>query len=295
MVVKDTHRSPMFCFLNTCLSVDLKLFFVVTSLTMRARKDKWNYLIQAVSHALEVLEALASNKGPLGVTELSKQLKLHKNNIFRLLATLEVRGYVVQDDINERYYLGPKTMSLAHAYEQYSSAFLKSEAPVKAVKNRIDENVYFVILVQDQAYYINGRESSQSVRAGFKKGMSMPILKSAGGRLLAALTMSNQAINALGDTSFKNSVEEIRNSFMYVTNSLEKEIISVAVPVKETNNNIIGAIQVDAPVYRISAPELIQQTSKGLMDYYDQSGLKDTMPVALEVERIVESAKDIRL
>ncbi|MCS6961461.1 MAG: IclR family transcriptional regulator [Deltaproteobacteria bacterium] len=262
---------------------------------MRGKKDKWNYLIQAVSHALEVLEALVNNKGPLGVTELSKQLKLHKNNIFRLLATLEVRGYVAQDDLNERYYLGPKTMSLAHAYEKYSSAFLKSEAPVKAVRNRIDENVYFVILVKDQAYYINGRESSQAVRAGFKKGVSVPILQSAGGRLLAALTMTNQEISSLGDSSFKNSVEEIRNSHLFLTNSLEKEIISVAVPVKETQNTIVGAIQVDAPVYRISPAELINLTSKGLMDYYDQSGLKDTMPVAIEIERMTATAKEIRL
>ncbi|MCS6893696.1 MAG: helix-turn-helix domain-containing protein [Deltaproteobacteria bacterium] len=262
---------------------------------MRARKDKWNYLIQSVSHALEVLEELVNHKGPLGVTELSKQLKLHKNNIFRLLATLEVRGYVAQDDLNERYYLGPKTLSLAQAYEQYSSAFLKSEAPVKAVRNRIDENVYFVILVKDYAYYINGRESSQSVRAAYKKGHSVPLLQSAGGRLLAALTMTSQEINALGDASLKNSVEDVKSNYVYVTNNIEKEIISVAVPVKETNNRIIGAIQVDAPVYRISASELINMASRGLMDYYDQSGLKDTLPVALEVEKMVSVAKEIRL
>lgn len=63
-----------------------------------ARKDKAEYIIQAVSHALDLLEQFHDDVDELGVTELSKRLKLHKNNVFRLLATLESRGYIEQKD-----------------------------------------------------------------------------------------------------------------------------------------------------------------------------------------------------
>src|SRR5579875_482868 len=53
------------------------------------RRDKANYLIQSVAHALDVLEQFSGEQDELGVTELSRRLKLHKNNVFRLLATLE--------------------------------------------------------------------------------------------------------------------------------------------------------------------------------------------------------------
>ena len=56
------------------------------------KKAKSDYLIQSVSRALDILEAFTANEGELGVTELSRRLKLHKNNVFRLLATLETRG-----------------------------------------------------------------------------------------------------------------------------------------------------------------------------------------------------------
>ena len=52
------------------------------------RREKSNYIIQSVSHALDVLEQFFQDADELGVTELSKRLKLHKNNVFRLLATL---------------------------------------------------------------------------------------------------------------------------------------------------------------------------------------------------------------
>ena len=72
------------------------------------RREKSNYIIQSVSHALDVLEQFFGDADELGVTELSKRLKLHKNNVFRLLATLESRGYIEQ---NQR----PRTTGSASA------------------------------------------------------------------------------------------------------------------------------------------------------------------------------------
>ena len=75
------------------------------------RREKTNYIIQSVAHALDVLEDFKGDAVELGVTELSKKLKLHKNNIFRLLATLEARGYIEQNKSTENYRLGLKFFS----------------------------------------------------------------------------------------------------------------------------------------------------------------------------------------
>jgi hypothetical protein len=47
------------------------------------RREKSNYTIQSVSHSLDVLEQFNGSVDEIGVTELSKRLKLHKNNVFR--------------------------------------------------------------------------------------------------------------------------------------------------------------------------------------------------------------------
>ena len=52
------------------------------------KRSKSDYVIQTVTNALRVLEAFR-DKEELGVTELSRRLGLHKNNVFRLLATLD--------------------------------------------------------------------------------------------------------------------------------------------------------------------------------------------------------------
>src|ERR1051325_2092290 len=80
------------------------------------RREKTNYVIQSVSHALDVLEQFRGEANELGVTELSKRLKLHKNNVFRLLATLESRGYIDQNRATENYRLGIRCLQLGRSY-----------------------------------------------------------------------------------------------------------------------------------------------------------------------------------
>src|SRR5660398_318512 len=77
------------------------------------RRDKSNYIIQSVAHALDVLEEFLDETEELRVTELSKKLKLHKNNVFRILATLQSRNYIEQNRSNDNYRLGIKCSSWA--------------------------------------------------------------------------------------------------------------------------------------------------------------------------------------
>ena len=79
------------------------------------RRSKSDYVIQTVTNALRVLEAFR-DKEELGVTELSRRLGLHKNNVFRLLATLEDKGYVEQCADSDRYQLGVRCLELGYTY-----------------------------------------------------------------------------------------------------------------------------------------------------------------------------------
>jgi IclR family KDG regulon transcriptional repressor len=62
--------------------------------------------VQSLERGLVVLEALVKN-GPSGVTSLSAELDLDKTIVHRLLATLQMMGYVTQDT-NRKYTVGPK-------------------------------------------------------------------------------------------------------------------------------------------------------------------------------------------
>src|SRR5690554_4483743 len=69
-------------------------------------KDKSNYYIKSIKRAIRVLDSFSLEENKLGVTELSKKLKLHKSTVHRILVTLESEGVVVRKQSNQKYSLG---------------------------------------------------------------------------------------------------------------------------------------------------------------------------------------------
>ena len=85
------------------------------------RRSKSSYVIQTVANAFELLEQFGGEDAELGVTELSDRLELPKNNVFRLLATLEQHGYIEQCAERDRYRLGRACLGLGQAFGETRS------------------------------------------------------------------------------------------------------------------------------------------------------------------------------
>jgi IclR family KDG regulon transcriptional repressor len=104
------------------------------------------YKIGAVDRALSLLEVLAEHPG-LGVTEIAQLTGNTKSLVFRLIYTLEQRGYVIKDPASRTYTLGYRPLYLAaHAQEQLSLIHIANPF-VDALAERSGENV--VLLVRD--------------------------------------------------------------------------------------------------------------------------------------------------
>jgi DNA-binding transcriptional ArsR family regulator len=74
--------------------------------------------VRSVDRAAALLLALGESHGEAGVTELARRLGLHKSTASRLLATLEKRGLVEQDEETGKYRLGLVVIRLAERAER---------------------------------------------------------------------------------------------------------------------------------------------------------------------------------
>ena len=102
------------------------------------------YKIGAVDRALSLLEVLAEHPG-LGVTEIAQLSGNTKSLVFRLIYTLEQRGYVIKDPAARTYTLGYRPLYLAaHAQEQLT--LLHIAAPfLDELAERSEENVNLIV------------------------------------------------------------------------------------------------------------------------------------------------------
>jgi DNA-binding IclR family transcriptional regulator len=117
-----------------------------------AKKDKQDYRIQAVDHAISILEAFLDEE-EYGVTELSKKLNLPKNNIFRLLATLEQRGLIEQNRSSGSYCLGLKAFEIGQVYQNRMGLLKQARPILEDLETKCNETVYLGVMQEGMVVY----------------------------------------------------------------------------------------------------------------------------------------------
>jgi DNA-binding IclR family transcriptional regulator len=232
-----------------------------------ARKDKSEYIIQAVSHALDLLEQFHGDVDELGVTELSKRLKLHKNNVFRLLATLESRGYIEQNKATENYRLGLKALELGQTFIKQMGLLRQAKPILEKIVDSCNETAYVAIFKEGSIVYLDVIETDMTVRVVSRVGSRLPAYCTASGKVHLA-HLSDDEINELfPNRQFKSytkttitdreQLKEVLKTVAEKGYAIDDEemdigVRCVAAPIRDYTRRIVGAISISGPTMRLS-------------------------------------------
>jgi len=231
-----------------------------------AKKDKSEYIIQAVSHALDLLEQFHGDVDELGVTELSKRLKLHKNNVFRLLATLESRGYIEQNRATENYRLGLKSLELGQTFIKQMGLLRQAKPILEKLVAECNETSYVAIFKEGYIVYLDVVETDLTVRVVSRVGSRLPAHCTAAGKIHLAF-MSEEEIDAVlpaelkGYTpttitdraALKKELQEVTEKGYAIDNEeLDPGVRCVAAPIRDYTRRIVGAVSISGPSMRLN-------------------------------------------
>jgi IclR family KDG regulon transcriptional repressor len=234
---------------------------------MGIKREKANYAIQSVSHALDILESFTRDEDELGVTVLSKRLGLHKNNVFRLLATLEHRGYIEQNSLSENYRLGPKTLQLGAIFIDQRECRRKARPILENLMAASGETTVVAVLRGNKVVYMDSVESTRTVRAISRIGAMLPAHCASVGKVqLAALQaaeierlypdmnlppLTDQSITTR-DALLSELQKIAENGYAFENEEAEQDVRSIAVPVRDFSRSVIGAAAIVAPAHRLT-------------------------------------------
>lgn len=230
-----------------------------------AKKEKSEYIIQAVSHALDLLEQFHDEVDELGVTELSKRLKLHKNNVFRLLATLESRGYIEQNKATENYRLGLKSLELGQTFIKQMGLLRQAKPILERLVRDCNETSYVAIFKDGYIVYLDVVETDLTVRVVSRVGSRLPSYCTAAGKVHLAF-MSDEEIEEIlpeeqldpytGNTitSRKTLKEDLKKvveqGYALDDEEMDLGVRCVAAPIRDYTRRIVGAVSISGPSMR---------------------------------------------
>jgi len=236
------------------------------------RREKSNYLIQSVAHALDLLEQFQTGPEEIGVTDLSRRLKLHKNNVFRLLATLEARGYIQQNRTTENYRLGLRCLQLGQAYLRQTGFLLPAKSTLNELARQTRESVFVALRKGVEVVPLDFVESENAVRVASFLGSTFPLHCTAPGKVHLAFESEQELGDGLGENltrytertivdraALLDQIREIRGSgFAVDLGEFMEEVRCVSVPVRDYTNGLIGTLSVAGPLHRLT-PDRIEQ------------------------------------
>lgn len=234
------------------------------------RREKSNYIIQSVSHALDVLEQFFDGAEELGVTELSKRLKLHKNNVFRLLATLESRGYIEQNRATENYRLGVRCLQLGQSYVRHMGLLRQALPILTDLVRQARETAYLGVLRRSGVVPVQLVETDRPVRIVSQVGEVLPLHCTAAGKVLLAALTEEEArpflVEPLPKFTERTPVDRqalqqqlkavTSNGYAIDMGEHLDDVRAVATPVRDYASNVVGVLAIVGPAYRFQAERI---------------------------------------
>jgi len=151
----------------------------------RPRHENAKYSAPALDKGLDILEALATEERPQGIADLSRTLNRTPSEIFRMVGTLEKRGYIVRDEAGS-FRLSLRLYELAHMHSPFEQIIKAAAGPMRKLSDELHETTVLAAISHGQLIILAEEVSMLRVRLSVEVGSRVPALRTVSGQMLVA-------------------------------------------------------------------------------------------------------------
>jgi IclR family transcriptional regulator, KDG regulon repressor len=234
----------------------------------RARKESGILVLHKTLNILEIIKEAPSG---LKLMELTRSLDLPKATVYRILTTLEGRGYLDRRQ-DGTYRLARKLFELQHPAPLEQILHKVAQPLMECLVNSSKETVNLGVLDGGEVVVINTVESPQSVRMSSKIGNRRYAHSSALGKVLLAGLQKEELLRVIRLKSLPRltphtlstsrgllaALSEIRRNG-YAIDNQENELDGrcVGAPIFGPGDRVIAAMSISAPVFRMNVDQAV--------------------------------------
>src|SRR5919108_2396984 len=227
--------------------------------------------VQAVDRAVAILELL-SDQPTAGVTEIAEAIGVHKSTAFRLLASLEAGDLVEQTAHRGTYRLGFGVVRLATAVSDRLELTRQARPVCEALAVQVGETVNLALLRGSEVVNLEQVQGPNTITTVNWVGRPTPPHATAGGKVLLAALSPDELEGFLTEklpgftaetitqpAALRRDLARARELGYAITlEELEPGLNAVAAPVRDRTGQVVAAISVSAPAFRLG-PERIAE------------------------------------
>jgi len=223
--------------------------------------------------AVAILEAMATVRRPLGVTEVGMLLGLPKPTAHRIVRMLESEGLLQREPGSRRFVPGARLVRLGLGVVAASMLSAPRHAILEALSQKIGETCNFGVMADNHVVYLDRVESAWPFGLRFEPGSHVPLHCTSMGKLFLSLMPAKKCAlllrsiplyryteNTITDAArLEAELKNIRSAEVSTDNQeFLAGVVCVAVPVRDNNKQPVAALAVSAPLARMTLQQGLQ-------------------------------------
>ena len=223
--------------------------------------------------AVAILEAMATVRRPLGVTEVGVLLGLPKPTAHRIVRMLESEGLLQREPGSRRFVPGARLVRLGLGVVAASMLSAPRHAILEALSQKIGETCNFGVMADNHVVYLDRVESAWPFGLRFEPGSHVPLHCTSMGKLFLSLMPAKKCAlllrsiplyryteNTITDAArLEAKLKNIRSAEVSTDNQeFLAGVVCVAVPVRDNNKQPVAALAVSAPLARMTLQQGLQ-------------------------------------
>jgi len=250
--------------------------------------------VQSIGRAFSILETVARHRDGIGLAELSKSVGLHNSTTFHLVRTMVSLGYIRQMKDTKRYRIGRPLFALAANCLDEMEMVSLSTPVLEDLARDAGECAHFAVRMGDAVVVLARTSGPGAFQLTDRVGVVRPAHCTALGKvILSALPpeqlerfleraeLKAQTPKSITDPRrLKAEIDEVRRDRIAVDDGeFDAEVRCVAVPVRDFTGQVIGALGISGPVWRLSM-QALQSRGKMLQAAADRLSAEFGAPPA---------------
>ncbi|CAG5080066.1 IclR family transcriptional regulator [Thermobacillus xylanilyticus] len=227
-------------------------------------------IIQALDRALRILDLFDEHTPELKLTEISARMQLHKSTAHALLRTLQIHGYIEQDEESGKYRLGLRLLEKGQMLLQNLDIRNVARPHLQALSDATGQTAHLLILDGREGVYIDKVEGAQAAIRYSRIGRRVPLHSSASGkvlaafqppdaleRLLAGYTYVRHTPNTIdSEAKFRRELEEVRkHGCAFDREENEPGVLCIAAPIFGHDGQLLAAMSLSCMTARVDEAE----------------------------------------
>jgi DNA-binding IclR family transcriptional regulator len=236
-----------------------------------APEDKRAGGVQSLARAFGILEEVARSREGINLAELSRKVGLHNSTTFHLVKTMVSLGYIRQIKDDKRYRIGRPLFALAaNALDEIEMVSLATPV-LEDLSRETGESGHFAVPMGDSVVVIARTAGAGAFQLTERVGVVRPAHCTALGKVILAafkperldgffkrVELAPVTPNSITDaTALRKNIEDVRQSGVaFDDGEFNPDVRCIAVPVKDFTGQIMGAIGISGPIWRLNIQAL---------------------------------------